>query len=758
MMNSKDDQFQENKQSEMKIDKKKIRLDKKETKKALKQKAKELAIAKNQIKKEVKGELSQTKSEYETLAKNRKKQSFFKRLMGIRVKLIGALLVPIAFIIILGIHAYDKASDALVEGYKDSAYTSVKTTGNYFNAIMNSIELRLSQLKSHDGILKYYNGSYKGDEVQDMLAYNDIKKYVETTAFSDKLITNLAIVCSYGKPICTTATIQGKEFVTEYEKTEEGAMIKGLNGRFVWTGRHSFFDENKTLLTGQMDKPYAFSISSGYYGSNFKFLGYVIADVNYDEVMKELKNLELGDDSIFAVISSDGYEFNNREDGNTYIANTEFYKNMVNSENTSGYDDIQIDGEDYLFVYSTIGEHGLIVSGLVPYKFLTSNADSIMVSTIIIVVIAIICSIIIATMLSTSIGRIILRITTNLKKAAEGDLSVNIKCKRHDEFGTLTDSANNMIQNMKGLIVKTLDVKESMNESSQQVMLIAEELMVATKNISASIEEIRKGIVQQAEDSEQCLKTSDELSKKVFVVSENTEAIGGLADSSKLIVNEGIVSIDTLNDKATETTNITKTIITDITQLAIESSSIGQIINVMNEIAEQTNLLSLNASIEAARAGDAGRGFAVVADEIRKLAEQSVKASSEIATIIDSIKVKTEKTVGTAKKSEEIVASQSVALEKTIEVFNKINSSVEDMVNRLSIIAGGIHDIGEAESQTLSAIESISAVSEETAASSEEVENAATRQVNAVEKLNDATTILNEKAKELDAALSIFKI
>ena len=80
------------------------------------------------------------------------------------------------------------------------------------------------------------------------------------------------------------------------------------------------------------------------------------------------------------------------------------------------------------------------------------------------------------------------------------------------------------------------------------------------------------------------------------------------------------------------------------------------------------------------------------------------------------------------------------------------------MVNRLSIIAGGIHDIGEAEAQTLSSIESISAVSEETAASSEEVENAATRQVNAVERLNKATTVMNEKAKDLDAALSIFKI
>ena len=152
MMSSNDNKTQQNLQKDLKTDYKKM-------KKTLKERLKSIVKTKDEKKKEVKNELKQSKKELETLSNNRKQMSIFKKLVGIRFKLIGALLVPIAFIIVLGIHAYDKASDALIESYKDSAYTSVKTTGNYFDVIMNSVELRLTQLKSHDGILKYYSGA-----------------------------------------------------------------------------------------------------------------------------------------------------------------------------------------------------------------------------------------------------------------------------------------------------------------------------------------------------------------------------------------------------------------------------------------------------------------------------------------------------------------------------------------------------------------------------------------------------------------------
>ena len=141
-----------------------------------------------------------------------------------------------------------------------------------------------------------------------------------------------------------------------------------------------------------------------------------------------------------------------------------------------------------------------------------------------------------------------------------------------------------------------------------------------------------------------------------------------------------------------------------------KSSSIGEIINVINEIADQTNLLSLNASIEAARAGDAGRGFAVVASEIRKLADQSKESVNNIISIIEGIQEDTHKAVNIAREAEEVLRLQENAVSNTTQSYLNINDSVENLVVQLRQIIENVDNIEEARVSTLGAIESISAV------------------------------------------------
>jgi methyl-accepting chemotaxis protein len=280
----------------------------------------------------------------------------------------------------------------------------------------------------------------------------------------------------------------------------------------------------------------------------------------------------------------------------------------------------------------------------------------------------------------------------------------------------------------------------------------------STKDISLAIDEIEKGVVQQANDTEQCLFQMSDLSNKINHVYENTYEIEQIAKETKIIVGEGIVTMEELNSKSSATTDITHVVINEIEELEVQSRSISNFVGVINDIASQTNLLSLNASIEAARAGDAGRGFAVVAEEIRKLADQSVNASNQIKSIVSTIQNKTKGTVVSAKQAKDIVESQMQSLAKTISTFENINEHVGSLVNNLNNIAEGVKGIESAKDETLDAIRNISAVSQQTATSSEEVSATANNQIASVEYLSQSAAELAEDSKKLEEAIQIFQI
>ena len=248
------------------------------------------------------------------------------------------------------------------------------------------------------------------------------------------------------------------------------------------------------------------------------------------------------------------------------------------------------------------------------------------------------------------------------------------------------------------------------------------------------------------------------MSDKINSVSQSSERIGQIAGETTDIVQSGVESIEALKENATDTIDITHTVIEQIVDLSDATKKIDKIINVINEIAEQTNLLSLNASIEAARAGESGRGFAVVASEIGKLAEQSVNSANEIRKIIGEINKKTDDTVNIAKKAEDVVDIQSKSLTHASGVFTDISSQFEELVANLDMISQEIINIADSKAETIDSIQSISAVSQQTAASSEEVTNTANRQLEAVEELNRISEVLQSNANDLSQAIDLFKI
>lgn len=708
---------------------------------------------------------------------DKKKIGFFS---GIRFKITAAFIIPVLLMIVLGVVSYSRSAAALTSSYEATAKTTVDTTADYLDMVIETIRTSSYDIAVSSIAREYYGGTYSDDAYNESKVYTTLKNEIESRKLGNKYIKNIVFTANYGKGVSTAVSYTPDDIYENFRQLDIAKQVD--ENDFMWIGNHS---EADALME---TSGYAFSVIRKAYNTYYRQVGYVIVDVDYNKIADTITNVNLGDGAIVALITPDGRELsykyvaenadaeaeNESEDtekkstkkssasstvlDNSYITGTNVYDVIKNSEETSGSEYIDYDGEQYLLIYSKLDADGFMVATLVPRSYIIGDANQIAVITAVTVVVTALIVIFIGLVLSTSIGTTIRKIMNGLEKAATGDLTVNVKTRRKDEFMILCNSTNKMISNIRALLDKADVVSEAVGKASGSVADNSGVLLEETKSITSSIAEVEQGIVMQAQDAENCLVRMDDLSKKIEIVTDNTNKIAEIADNTKGIVSNGLGTIEELKDKAKATSQVTAEVISNIQELDAASGSIAKIIGAINDIADQTSLLSLNASIEAARAGDAGRGFAVVADSIRKLAEQSLNSVNEIKEIVGKIQKQTVDTVEVAKQAEQIVSSQEEALKNTIDVFHDIDNHVSGLADNLSKISEGINDMDVAKRDTLAAIESISAVAEETASSATEVNNAASRQLEAVEKLNNESEGLITHSEDLVEAINKFTI
>jgi methyl-accepting chemotaxis protein len=192
--------------------------------------------------------------------------------------------------------------------------------------------------------------------------------------------------------------------------------------------------------------------------------------------------------------------------------------------------------------------------------------------------------------------------------------------------------------------------------------------------------------------------------------------------------------------------------------LSEHSKSIVDILNTISNIASQTNLLALNASIEAARAGEAGRGFSVVADEIRLLAEETAKATGNISNILGAMTNKIDTADSNMNEAGVIVEKVNNYLEQTVESYEVIEESASELINRFDDLEKSLRSIDENKASTFTAIESISAVSEQSAASTEEVNASVAEQTSALEEIAKSSEELAEISNKMKQIINKFKL
>ncbi|GII05167.1 hypothetical protein Pta02_71750 [Planobispora takensis] len=278
------------------------------------------------------------------------------------------------------------------------------------------------------------------------------------------------------------------------------------------------------------------------------------------------------------------------------------------------------------------------------------------------------------------------RVTAVLDAISHGDLTQRAELDRRDEVGAMATALSRATDNMHQAIGVIHANATVLDASSHELETVSDQLAGTADGTAAQAATASEAAREVTEHVNTLAAASEQMGASIAEIS------AGASDAASVAI-EAVAS-------AEQTTAV-------VGKLGVSSAEIGNILKVITSIAEQTNLLALNATIEAARAGDAGKGFAVVASEVKELAQETAKATEDIAKRIETIQADTADAVGAIEKISTIIGTISsyqttiaAAVEEQTATTGEISRSVSNAALGVTDIAGTMTAVAGAAQQT----------------------------------------------------------
>lgn len=372
--------------------------------------------------------------------------------------------------------------------------------------------------------------------------------------------------------------------------------------------------------------------------------------------------------------------------------------------------------------------------------------------------IVVLIAIIISFIMGRRLMRPLVKVSTIIEEIANGDINADFGMVKesNDEIGLIIEKMKELTQSLGSIVGKIRNSSDTMSANSNELNDTSSQTLAANNEISKAVEDVAEGSTGMAASiskiNENLLEMSNETKDINASVDEIKNQTVAVQDSSK-IMNDKIKSMQDSSHKMDEgISTISKRIETVNTTV----DKVSNIVSVIEEISSETNLLSLNASIEAARAGDAGKGFAVVAQEIRVLSDNTNTELENIKQIISSLVEECRYCVQASGTIVEDNAKQKEEIKAVLDEFGSLDEQIQKTAEKADEIEELVTAMIELNDDITKSSNSLTDVSAANAAATEEM-NANIEELNAMmHGVSEMAGHMNEESDGLKEALSFF--